>query len=111
VLICLQLNNLIETVAGGLRTSIQNDIASANSAVKSAIDAINKINPFSDITAPQISVPSLDALQNISLPPSFQQALTNLNNSLPTVAQLKDKIEDVYVVFDIPVYLLLIQYP
>ncbi|KAF9460713.1 hypothetical protein BDZ94DRAFT_1311228 [Collybia nuda] len=90
-----ELNNLIESVANGLRTSIQNDIGSANSAIKSAIDAINKINPFSDITAPQIAVPSLDGLQNISLPPSFQQALTNLNNSLPTVAELKDKIEDV----------------
>lgn len=93
----MQLNNLIETVAGGLRTSIQSDIGNANSAIKSAIDAINKINPFSDITAPQIAVPSLDGLQNISLPASFQQALTNLNNSIPTVAQLKDKIEDVYV--------------
>ena len=48
-----------------LRTNIQNDIQGANSVIKSAVDAINKVNPFGDISAPQINVPSLDALQNV----------------------------------------------
>lgn len=100
----LQLNNLIKTVTDGLRTSIQSDITSANSVINGAIDAINKVNPFSDIKAPQIPVPNLDGLQNIALPPSFQQALTNLNSSLPTVADLKDKIESMYVLSE-PFYI------
>jgi uncharacterized protein involved in exopolysaccharide biosynthesis len=88
---------VVQSVASGLRTSIQNDITNANSVIQTAIDAINKINPFSKITPPQIAVPSLDALQNVTLPASFQQALTNLNNTLPTFNDLKQKIESVYV--------------
>lgn len=76
-----------------LRTNIQNDIQGANSVIKSAVDAINKVNPFGDISAPQINVPSLDALQNVQLPSDFQDALLKLNSSLPTVAELKDKVE------------------
>ncbi|RDB16658.1 Plasma membrane fusion protein PRM1 [Hypsizygus marmoreus] len=90
-----ELNDIIKNVTSGLRTSIQNDIASANSVIAGAIDGINKINPFNDITAPQIPVPNLDGLQNIALPPSFEQALTNLNSSLPTVDDLKNKIESI----------------
>ncbi|PFH53747.1 hypothetical protein AMATHDRAFT_54233 [Amanita thiersii Skay4041] len=90
-----ELNTLIQNVGNGLRTSIQSDIAKANDIIKSAIDAINKVNPFSDITAPQITVPSLDGLQNISLPSSFQDALTKLNDTIPSVDVLKDKLESV----------------
>jgi hypothetical protein len=97
IIIYIQLNNVIQSVSSGLRTSIQNDISSANSAINTAIDAINKINPFSKITPPQITVPSLDALQNVTLPTSFQQTLTNLNNTLPTFNDLKQKIEAVCV--------------
>ncbi|GLB37016.1 hypothetical protein LshimejAT787_0400670 [Lyophyllum shimeji] len=90
-----ELNNVVKDVANGLRNSIQNDIQSANSVITKAIDAINKVNPFGDITPPQIPVPNLDSLNNISLPSTFQDALTNLNNSLPTVAQLKNEIESI----------------
>ena len=88
----IQISNLITSTFNGLRTSIQNDISSANSAIKTAIDAINKVNPFSDISVPQISVPSLDALQNVTLPTDFQDALLKLNASIPSVSDLKDKV-------------------
>ncbi|TFK67400.1 hypothetical protein BDN72DRAFT_843179 [Pluteus cervinus] len=88
-----ELNSIISSAADSIRTSIQNDVNSANSVIKSAIDAVNKINPFSDISAPTIPVPSLDALQNVTLPSSFQDSLTQLNNTLPTFNDLKDKIE------------------
>lgn len=87
----------MHNAATGLRDSIQNDISSANSVIQSAIDAINKVNPFSDIKVPTIPVPNLDALANVTLPDSFTQALTNLNNSIPTVAQIKDEIESMCV--------------
>lgn len=44
-----------------------------------------------------ISVPDLSALQNVTLPQDFTDALTNLNNSLPTLSDLKDKVNDMYV--------------
>lgn len=91
------MNNLLQSATSSLRTSIQNDIQSANNVIKSFIDGVNKVNPFSDIQAPQINVPSLDGLTNIQLPSSFQDSLTKLNSSLPTVADLKDKVESMYV--------------
>ncbi|KAF5322159.1 hypothetical protein D9619_001455 [Psilocybe cf. subviscida] len=98
-----EINAVVGTVASALRTSIQSDIAGANKVIQTAIDAVNKINPFNDITAPQISVPSLDALQNVTLPQSFTDAITNLNNSIPSVADIKGKIE---AVIDTPFELL-----
>lgn len=87
------MNSLLQNAASGLRTSIQNDIASANNVIKGFIDTVNKVNPFDDLQAPQINVPSLDGLANLQLPASFQDNLTKLNSSLPTVADLKDKVE------------------
>ena len=60
---------------------------------KQAHDAINKVNPFGDITAPQISVPSLSALENVTLPSDFEDALEKLNSSLPTLDQIRESIE------------------
>ncbi|KAF5351990.1 hypothetical protein D9756_007622 [Leucocoprinus leucothites] len=90
-----ELNNVIQSAASGLRTSIQNDVASANNLIKGFVDTVNKANPFGDIQAPQINVPSLDGLSNLTLPSSFQDNLTKLNASIPTVADLKDKVESI----------------
>jgi hypothetical protein len=76
----------------GIRTAIQNDVNAANSAIQSAVSGLNKVNPFGNINVPQFSVPSLNALQNVTLPTDFQDALTKLNASLPTVSDLKDKV-------------------
>ncbi|KAF8973047.1 hypothetical protein BDZ97DRAFT_1936005 [Flammula alnicola] len=90
-----EINNVLQSVTSSLRTGIQSDIASANNVITTAINAINKVNPFGNITPPQITVPSLDSLQNISLPASFEQALTNINASIPSVADIKDKVDSV----------------
>lgn len=87
------MNQLLQDATTSLRTSIQNDIQTANNVIKGFIDTVNKVNPFGDIQAPQINVPSLDGLANIQLPPSFEDALTKLNSTLPTVADLKQKVE------------------
>ncbi|KAI0072507.1 hypothetical protein K474DRAFT_1604961 [Panus rudis PR-1116 ss-1] len=90
-----EFNSFIQNAFSSLRTSIQNDIATANKVIQGAVDAINKVNPFSDIKAPQINIPSLDSLQNVTLPSDFQDALLKLNNSLPSVSELKDKVESI----------------
>jgi len=83
---------------GGIRTSIQNDVASANSAISSAINGINKILPFgANINVPQFNIPSLDALNNVTLPTDFEDALTKLNSSIPSLSDLRDKIDSMYV--------------
>ncbi|KAL0956655.1 hypothetical protein HGRIS_002787 [Hohenbuehelia grisea] len=98
-----EISKLVQGAASGLRTSLQNDVQAINSAIKTAVDGINRVNPFSDITVPQFNVPSLAALENFTLPTDFQDSLTKLNSSLPTVAELKDKVE---AIIDTPFELL-----
>ncbi|KAH8814549.1 plasma membrane fusion protein PRM1 [Flagelloscypha sp. PMI_526] len=88
-----ELNKVVQSVSGGLKTTIQNDITGANSAIQSAIDGINKINPFSDIKAPQITVPDLSSLDNVQLPASISDTLNQLNSTMPTFQDLKEKLE------------------
>jgi hypothetical protein len=83
----------VQNTASGIRTSIQNDIATANSAIQSAVSAINKVNPFGNINVPQFDIPSLSALQNITLPTDFESSLVTLNSSLPSFAELKQKVD------------------
>ncbi|KAI9460752.1 hypothetical protein F5148DRAFT_251782 [Russula earlei] len=89
-----EINTFLTNTFNSLRTSIQNDVATVNSAVQTAINGINKVNPFGNIQAPQFSIPSLDALQNVTLPTDFQDALTSLNASLPSVSVLKHTVND-----------------
>lgn len=91
----MQISSFIEGALGTIRTTIQNEVGSINSAIQTAINGINAVNPFDDITAPQFDVPDLSSLQNVQLPTDFQDALTRLNSSLPSVEQLKGAIQDV----------------
>ncbi|THH00769.1 hypothetical protein EW026_g1818 [Hermanssonia centrifuga] len=88
-----ELNSFVTSTFSTLRTSIQSDVSSANSAIQSAVSAVNKINPFGNISIPQFSIPSLDSLQNVTLPTDFEDALVKLNSSLPTLSDLKDKVD------------------
>ncbi|EJD03199.1 uncharacterized protein FOMMEDRAFT_20366 [Fomitiporia mediterranea MF3/22] len=88
------INNVLTGTFNTIRTGIQNDVQSINSAIQSAINKINDVNPLGDISAPQFNVPDLSALQNVTLPDSIQSSLTQLNSSLPTLDQLRDSIKD-----------------
>ncbi|KAI0930092.1 hypothetical protein AcV5_006889 [Taiwanofungus camphoratus] len=90
-----EINSFLQNTLGSIRTSIQNDVTSANSAIQSAVNGINKINPFGNITAPQLNVPSLSLLENVTLPTDFESALISLNNSLPTLSNLKSEIDSI----------------
>jgi hypothetical protein len=83
----------VTNTANSVRTGIQNDVASANSAIQSAVSAFNKVNPFGDVTVPQFSIPSLSGLDNIQIPTDFQDSLLKLNQTLPSVAVIKEKLE------------------
>ena len=78
-----------------IRSAIQTDIGGINKLIDGINSAIKLVPGLSQIS--HIDVPSLDALQNVQLPSDFTTALQNLNNSLPSIADLKDKIEDMYV--------------
>ena len=88
------MSDFITSTLGGVRTSIQNDVAAANKVIQVAVSAINKVTPF-NINVPQFSIPSLDALNNVTLPTGFEDALLQLNSSLPTLDQLRNALDAV----------------
>ncbi|KAJ7594493.1 plasma membrane fusion protein PRM1 [Mycena floridula] len=88
-----EFNSVAQSAAAGLRTGIQDSINSANSGIQDLINTANKLGFH--FTAPQISVPDLSSLENLTLPTTFQDALTQLNNTLPTFDDLKQKVESV----------------
>jgi hypothetical protein len=45
-----------------------------------------------NISVPQFSVPSLTGLQDVQIPTGFEDSLIKLNDTLPTLAALKDKM-------------------
>lgn len=75
-------------------SGLKNDASTINSAIQSAVSAVNKVNPFGNIQAPQFDLSSFDALGNITIPTDFEDALVKLNSSLPTVSSIKDSIKD-----------------
>ena len=52
------------------------------------------MNPFSDLEAPQIPVPNLDGLENVSLPSEFTEGLEKLSDTIPSVSTIKEKLEE-----------------
>ncbi|KAH6913878.1 plasma membrane fusion protein PRM1 [Coprinopsis sp. MPI-PUGE-AT-0042] len=90
-----EIDKLIGTVTSGLRTRIQEDIGSANNVIKGFIDGLNRVNPFSDIEAPQIPIPNLDGLENVSLPAEFTEGLEKLSDTIPSVSTIKEKLEEI----------------
>lgn len=97
--------------AQGVQSAVSDSINSANSAIQGAIDTINKVNPFDDISIGQISQPDLSALSNVTLPSSIAEAISSLNASIPSVAELKQGLQDMYVLhFSFPKNILLTIY-
>ncbi|KAF9264119.1 hypothetical protein L218DRAFT_998862 [Marasmius fiardii PR-910] len=90
-----EFGDLIQTLSGGIASAIQGGINDANKVINGAIDAINKVNPFKDISAPSIPVPNLDALTNFTFPPTIENSLSKLNSTLPTFDDIKEKLEQV----------------
>ncbi|KAK9897961.1 hypothetical protein P389DRAFT_210332 [Cystobasidium minutum MCA 4210] len=78
---------------GALRNQLQDAINGADNALEAAVEVINRI-PGVDIDAPDLN-PNLDFLNNVAIPDSFLQTLVSFNDSLPTLNELKDKMNGV----------------
>lgn len=51
-----------------------------------------------NISVPELSVPSLSALENVQIPTDFEDSLVRLNSTLPTLAELKEKMAEVLAI-------------
>jgi len=53
----------------------------------------NRININIDV--PEFSIPALSGLENVAIPTGFEDSLIRLNTTLPTLNELKDKLNDI----------------
>lgn len=90
-----EVSEFIESTLGGLRTTIQGEISSANSFIQDAVDGFNRINPFGDVQIPEFDIPSLSGLENVQIPTDFQDSLRRLNETLPSFTDLKEALQDI----------------
>ncbi|KAJ7804463.1 hypothetical protein B0H14DRAFT_3774498 [Mycena olivaceomarginata] len=77
-----------------LQTTFSRRFSAATSAVQSAISAANRV-PGINIPTPNLSPPDLSSLQSLTLPTTLQDQLTNLNNQLPTLDELRQIVDNI----------------
>ncbi|KZO93306.1 hypothetical protein CALVIDRAFT_485901 [Calocera viscosa TUFC12733] len=91
-----EVTSFLDTTLSAIGKNIANDVATAQSAVNSFFSVINdglSLLPGSP-QIPQISLPSLAELGNVTIPTDFENSLISLNNSLPTLSTLKDMLTE-----------------
>lgn len=100
-----QISTAVTSSLNTIRSSIQNDVAAANSVISSAVSAINKVTSIVNVNlnVPQFNIPSLTLLQNVTIPADFENSLLKLNSSLPTLSELRDAVNSVSVIPPPPV--------
>ncbi|KAJ7091868.1 plasma membrane fusion protein PRM1 [Mycena belliarum] len=84
-----ELNVVVQAAAGGIKTAVQDTVSGADKALQAVASVAGKFG----ISVPTISVPDLSGLDNVQLPQSFTDSITNLNNTLPTFKELKQVVE------------------
>lgn len=89
-----EFSTFINSTFATVRTDVQSAISGVDSTLVSAVATINKL-PGVNINAPTVSVPSLESLNNISVPSDFMNGLVSLNNTLPTLDDLKAQLDDI----------------
>jgi len=52
----------------------------------------------SDFSIPEITIPSLSALENVQIPTNFEDSLVRLNQTIPSLTELKDKMAQVLAI-------------
>ncbi|KIY53635.1 hypothetical protein FISHEDRAFT_7328, partial [Fistulina hepatica ATCC 64428] len=85
-------DELVKSTASALATTIQAAVDAVNDSINKVISVINDLG--GDISDISLDV-NLTSLTNLTLPTTFQDALTSLNDSIPTFTALKEAINEV----------------
>ncbi|KAJ7495838.1 hypothetical protein B0H11DRAFT_2000813 [Mycena galericulata] len=85
-----ELNVVVGAAASGIRSAIQDSVSGADSLLQ---DAANVVGKFGIHINTSIPVPDLTSLENVTLPQSFTDSITSLNNSLPTFKEFKQIVD------------------
>ncbi|GAA5972805.1 hypothetical protein JCM11641_003948 [Rhodosporidiobolus odoratus] len=78
----------LEDALGGVRTAIQDVVETFNKGLDHTLGLIDDV-PGVNFDIPQIAIPELSSLENVTLPNTLVDALTSLNSSIPTYDELK----------------------
>ncbi|OWZ74261.1 plasma membrane fusion protein PRM1 [Cryptococcus neoformans] len=91
------ISDAITDTLNSVRSNIQDDIGDANDIIQTAVNAINKVTTLVNlnISVPEFSIPALSFLENVTIPTTFEDSLITLNSSLPTLAELKKKMNEI----------------
>jgi hypothetical protein len=84
----------VQAAASGIRTAIQDTITGADKVLQDAANVASKLGININTNIP---VPDLSSLDNVTLPQSFTDSITALNNSLPSFTELKQIVDKLYV--------------
>ncbi|KAK4047488.1 plasma membrane fusion protein prm1 [Microbotryomycetes sp. JL201] len=87
-----EVDDFVTRAFQGVRSGLQDAVQGINSGLDSTLGLIERI-PGVDFDIPQIDVPDLAALENVTLPHSIIDGLESLNNSIPTLEELKATID------------------
>ncbi|KPV73427.1 uncharacterized protein RHOBADRAFT_17124, partial [Rhodotorula graminis WP1] len=77
---------------GGIRTAIQDSVSGVNTLLDKTVGLIDDL-PGVDIDVPTIDMPELSALENVTLPDTLINALTDLNSSIPTLDEFRSGLD------------------
>ncbi|CAO1620263.1 unnamed protein product [Sympodiomycopsis kandeliae] len=91
------MNTAVKDASSGIKTAIQASVSGVNDFLSTTLNGINDIiSVFGQhVSVPNVAQPDLSALDNVQLPTSFMDSLTKLNASLPTLNELRDKMDTV----------------
>ncbi|TXT09106.1 hypothetical protein VHUM_02580 [Vanrija humicola] len=91
------ISNAVTASLDAIRTSIQDDIATFNDLIQKAVAGVNKVVSVfgTSISIPAIEIPSLRFLHNVTIPTTFEDSLIKLNQSLPTLDEVRGLLDKV----------------
>ncbi|GAA98787.1 uncharacterized protein L969DRAFT_626659 [Mixia osmundae IAM 14324] len=89
-----EFSSLLNSTTAAIRTDIQDGVQDLDTAISAIVDKINLL-PGVDFTAPSFDVPQLTSLENVTVPSDFWNRLISLNDSLPTLDDLKASLDDI----------------
>ncbi|CAD6889871.1 unnamed protein product [Tilletia caries] len=91
------LSDGINAASQGIKSAVEASVSGVNTAISTSLAGVNDVLHVigKSVNVPQIDVPSLDALDNVRLPTFFEDGLIALNNTIPTLDQIKDKMNAV----------------
>ncbi|CAO1631211.1 unnamed protein product [Parajaminaea phylloscopi] len=90
------MNSLINDAGHGIKAGIQAAVDGVNAFLHGALDGVNDLLQIigKSVKIPVVAQPDLSALDNVHLPESFDQGLRELNASLPTLTELKLRMNE-----------------